>query len=1143
VTVKDPEARDLIRHALDCSFVVEAAAGTGKTTVLIERVVNVVATGLADIGRLVCVTFTEKAAGEMKLRLRRALEHRRQEGAHEPATHHFLEEAIAHLEEAHVSTIHGFCADLLRERPVEAGVDPRFETLTESQSRRLYRSTFRLWLERILNDPPEGIRRSLCRRSANPREEGAIERLASAGWTLAEWRDFPTRWTPVSFDREGTLDQLVELIHELASVTTAPASSNDPLYRNTTAVRTASEDIHNRERLSGSRDYDGLEAACVDLLSGDLRNDRLGRGVAFRQNVSRASVVQKRDELIAVLQDFVGNADAALAALLHDELSETFALYKQAKAKIGRLDFLDLLLHARDLVKNNCEVRSDLQRQFTHLFVDEFQDTDPLQAELLLLLSADDPSVSTWRDVRPLPGKLFIVGDPKQSIYRFRRADVGIYQTVRQQLVKGGALPLELTKSFRSVPAIQEAVNAAFAPRMTGDESALQAMYVPLERHREDAPNQAAVVVLPVPSPFSDRGNVTIRAIDESLPDAVGAFIHWLLQDSGWTVTERDDPDKRVKVQARHICVLFRRLSSFTEPDITRPYVRALEARGVPHLLVGGKSFHIREEVETLRTAFAAVEWPSDELSILGTIRGALFGLDDELIFAYKHRYGRLHPLRLPQGPVTDSVSPVVEALTSLRTLHLRRNSRPVADTISDLLDEGRAHAALVLRPSGEQALANVLYIAELARQYEAEGAVSFRGFVELFNQEAEEASTGEAPILEDMTDGVRLLSVHKAKGLEFPVVVLADLTGKLALPRASRYIDTNRSLCAVRLAGWTPSDLRLNEPLELARDAAEGVRLAYVAATRARDLLVIPAVGDQPYSNSWTGPLDSAIYPEIPTRRASTIAPGCPPFKLDSVLKRPADNPATPSTNVRPGLHSFGKYSILWWDPSALGLGVEPPFGVRREDFIAKDVARNVVEEGLRVHGEWFVSREAALRNGTRPSMTVRSVIEVATASADLSSDIDVVDISSARSRPHGARFGTLVHAVLASVSFKASRDDIEHLVALFARIFGASLDEQSEAGTLVARALQHPLLCRAHDSDIRGQCRRETPIIYSMSGELIEGIVDLAFEEADGWTVVDFKTDSTKRNARDHRQLALYSRAVQEATGRPAKGVLVLT
>ena len=178
------------------------------------------------------------------------------------------------------------------------------------------------------------------------------------------------------------------------------------------------------------------------------------------------------------------------------------------------------------------------------------------------------------------------------------------------------------------------------------------------------------------------------------------------------------------------------------------------------------------------------------------------------------------------------------------------------------LLEATRAHAGFVLRPGGNQILANVARVADLARTYEMTGGISFRGFVEELAAQAEKEEAAEAPVLEEDSDGVRLMTVHGAKGLEFPVVILADLTANLAAREPDQYVDGARRLSATRLLRCAPWELADHEPEESARERAEGVRVAYVAATRARDLLVVPAVGDEPFPEGWLSPLNKAIYP-----------------------------------------------------------------------------------------------------------------------------------------------------------------------------------------------------------------------------------------------------------------------------------------
>ena len=1189
IVLDDQHARDAIANDLDSTFVVEAAAGTGKTTELVRRIVRVLATGKASVGDLVAVTFTEKAAGELKLRLRQELERGTGASGLDAAARARLDAALMNLEEAHVSTIHGFCADLLRERPVEAGVDPLFRVLTEGEARRLYAEAFDAWLQEALENTPEGVRRSL-RRSARPAvpggeasDDGPIDRLRAAGWDLAEWRDFRGAWSRPDFDRRGSIAALVRSVHDCAATTSRAASVRDPLFVDTAAVRRTSEDLR---LIMAAGDDDAAEAVLVDLCrERDVRRARKGMGASFARGVARADVQAAVQSLLQQLDLFKAEADADLAALLRQELQGSIDRYERLKAAHGALDFLDLLLRARDLLRDRADVRAHFQRRFSRLFVDEFQDTDPLQAELLLLLAADDPAEGdAWR-VRPVRGKLFVVGDPKQSIYRFRRADVRIYSRVRTQLQQHGARCEQLTTSFRGVPNLQRAVNTAFAPLMTGDPETMQASYVPLARSRDDLPGQPSLLALPVPRPYGKR-NISGIAIDASLPDAVGAFVDWLVHESGWQVTEHHGATP-VPVRPRHVCLLFRRFVSFGA-DVTRGYVDALEARGINHLLVGGRAFHGREEIETLRAALAAVEWPDDQLSVFATLRGSLCAIGDEELLEYRHRYAKaFHPFRVP-GDLPHHLQPIAEALQLLATLHLRRNRRPVADTISDLLAATRAHVGFALRRAGEQVLANVLHVAELARQYELSGGISFRGFIDALQQAADEGQAGEAPIVEEGSDGVRLMTVHKAKGLEFPVVILADMTAKLAPFEASRYIDVDAGVCALRIGGWSPVDLLRQQPLEQAREREEGIRTAYVAATRARDLLVVPAIGDQPYDGGWLSPLDAAIYPPAGVRRQPRTAAGCPPFKKDSVLQRPDDGVAMSQT-VAPGGHAISPgqgsgirdqgsgigdrgsgigdrgsgdrgsgasqsdlpFEVVWWDPSALQLGAEPPFGLRRQELISKDVALDVVAEGTARYVTWRNAREEAVTRAARPSVAVRTVTEWARSEIPdprsenrvVTRDVEIVSLPAVEGRPSGPRFGTLVHASLAAVPLDADQATSDRIVAVQARIVAAPAVEITAAQQLVRAVLGHEVLAQARRAAERGALLRETPTTVVLDGHLVEGNVDLAFETEDGYLVVDFKTDRAEGDVLTvyARQVQLYADAIAQATGKPARALLM--
>jgi ATP-dependent helicase/nuclease subunit A len=855
-----------------------------------------------------------------------------------------------------------------------------------------------------------------------------------------------------------------------------------------------------------------------------------------------------------------GNVDAFLKvsnadlALLQEALRPALIAYEGLKTHAGRLDFLDLLIKARDLIRNNAAVRVELQARFSHFFVDEFHDTDPIQAEILLLLSADNPDEVNWLNVVPIPGKLFLVGDPKQSIYRFRRADIAIYQQVKQMLLSRGAALLHLNTSFRSPPSLQSFVNAAFAPVMGG--TAPDGEYVPLEHWRAEVSGRPTIVALPVPRPYGDWGRIANFRIDESLPDATGAFVDWLVNESGWTVEEEG---AAVPVRPRHICILFRRLRNFLT-DVTRPYVRALEARRLPRVLVGGRSFHDREEIISLRNALAAIEWPDDELRVYATLRGPMLALSDDALLTYRQhlsadgelRIRRLHPMHpVDRNQLEPAAREVADALDVLGRLHVGRNRRPIAQTLLMFLDAVRAHAGIAMWPTGEQALANCLRMVDLARRFERRGASSFRAFGERMDADAESGQAAEAPVVEQGTEGVRMMTVHKAKGLEFPVVILADPTCPAARDIPSRHVDPSRRLWLEPLCSCAPVELLEAADEELHRDQAEAVRLAYVAATRARDLLVAPVCGDQSI-DGWLEVLNPALYPLDATKRRSDPIPGCATFGEESVLDRGAKGVAPSGGSVRPGLHKprVGGHAVAWWDPSALTLDVEEDVGVRQQRLLEADESGTASAHGEEAYVRWTETRSTAVAGASCPLIQVQTVTAFAAGASLGESDLAGVQIETVHrvsaERPGGRRFGALVHAVLATVDLHASPDEIGAVAEVNGRLIGATRREIDATVTTVGAALNHPLMQRAARALA---LRRETPLQHQRDdGTLIEGVVDLAFQEDtpdfNGWTVVDFKTDREIENAQNQyvAQVAAYVDAVHAATESPARGFLLV-
>jgi ATP-dependent helicase/nuclease subunit A len=1082
--------------------IVEASAGTGKTRELINRIVAAVVEG-CGIERIVAVTFTHAAAGEMKLRLRQELDKARQNPDFTHEARERASDALQHLERAFIGTIHSFCAQLLRQRPVEARVDPAFAEMAQPEAYALFSHEFQSWMEHRLASAPAVFNRLFARLSL--RQNDPVESLKSAAWQLAEWRDFPAPWRRETLAWQEQVDELFLQIAELIEMRAhcEPRNRQDPLYRSLQPI----EDCLKRfgmAREIGREDYDAWESDIVRLPE-ELRWLNKGHGT-FSRAVSRDAMIAVWERLRADIQQFRERADADLAATLRDELWPVVARYQAAKERLGRLDFADLLIGARKLLQNEDALRY-FQTRYERLFIDEFQDTDPLQAAILQQLCGE---------------RLFLVGDPKQSIYRFRRADVELYKAIRDELTTAGAASLQLSESRRSVVPIQEFVNAAFE-EMPG--------YIPLTKGRPAHADQPAIIALPMANCYGSRG-ITKKAINECAPATVAAFIEWLLARK-WRVSDREDPACTREMTPNDVCILFRRFTNYGV-DLTAEYVRCLETRMIRHVLVGSKSFHTREEVVAIRTALRAIEWPDDELSVFATIRGSLFSVQDGTLLKFRHRYGALHPyLELPDD-LDSEFAPIKGALELLADLHRRRNYRPVADTINLLLEHCRAHAGFAFRKGGERVLANVLRLTDLSRQFEGTTATSFRSFIDYLDSQETAKESSDPTVLEQEGDGVRLMTVHRAKGLEFPVVILADLTAGLSSNQGDRYIDLARGVCAQPLLGFRPWELLDPENLasEQRMNREEGERVAYVAATRARDLLVVSALGERDrdlLDDTWLSPMHEALYPREDSFRSPAQAAGCRFSGDTTVLNRPMD--LGPDDNsLKPGLHSpcRGPHRVVWFDPTVLDLGERRSMGLQYEEVLTGSP-----EAGLQIYRDWQAERAGVIARAKQPLFEIELATE---ARLPDSRAVGVVRIERQGTRPAGRAFGKLVHALLQQSSLPVRAEDLGPIARVEARILGSQESDIEPAIQTVLTALRHPLLAGIATAT---RVQREFPVLLQEAGKLIEGVIDLAFLDGGAWTIIDFKTGPADKK-RNRGQLDLYARALAMASGKAVRPIL---
>ncbi len=1111
MTTTDFESRQKIRTALDTSLLVEAAAGTGKTHELVERAVALLASGRAQAESLVMVTFTKKAAGELELRLREALDRARDQAKGEDRAR--LEHALAHLEEAHISTIHGFCADLLREHPVEAGIDPEFVELDEDEGARLFRRTFRRWLEEQLLDLPRPLERALYR--ARPgwgeTQDNLTTQLALEAQKLLERRDQDAQWDREPFDLEAELSPLVVEARRLAALSRL-GDPADALYQATGPLR-ALEDFLGRASPGTAE----LEERILRLRELKLPKKAYGK---YSEATSQLAFTQAVQSLVDQTKLFGQRADADLAASLQAALRPVIDTYQEEKRRAGRLDFVDLLVEVRKLLVLQPLVRQQLSQRYSHIFVDEFQDTDLVQVEILFLLASADPQVLDWRSAAPVPGKLFLVGDPKQSIYRFRRADTLIYLEVKRILQTQGVQVVTLSHSFRATQNLQEAVNTAFGGHLVEDASTGQAGYVPLSGGPAAPSTQPSLVALASPK-FYGKGTLN-RAYAHV---AVG-FAAWLLQ-SGWTVREGE---QRVPIEPRHIALLLRR----TKGEVLAPYLEALEDFGLPHQLGNGRLLRGRPEIEAMVTLLTALEWPDDELAVYATLHGPFYGLTDADLFSYRQAEGRLHPWRKGRQP---SLAQVDQALDQLQQLSARRNERALVETLSELWRLTRGLTTLALRPNGQLALDAIERVSELARRFEKRGGISFRSFVEFLEDEAQRGKSPGESAPSEGGDGIFVTTVHGAKGLEFPVVILADPDAPFSYARPDRYLDPARNKAVTTVFKLTPWELLAHADQEQGREKAEAVRLAYVAATRARDLLVVPglAEGRNPSYPHWLLPLDPLLYPKRPW--VAQPAPGLPWPLLDSLVDEQPQRSGAAPPRLLPGQYQAAAGPVTWMDlallPQPTPTDHRGPLG-----FINKNAPREAAEGSIAAYTEWKAAREATLSAGAIASIVPVRPSE-AQGSPPRAKNVPSFELPRRPGRPSGQRFGTLVHAILAEVPLSAASSEVSALAKMQGLILSATEAEVVAATETVRGLLAHPVITRAKNAS---RVYREYPLVWpTETGEVLDGVADLVFLEPGQWVVVDWKTDADGPRESHQRQVQWYAEALKQGTQTPAVAFLV--
>ena len=853
----DAAVRNAVEHEGNTTFMIEAGAGTGKTELMVYRVVAMIRSGAATVDQLVVITFTDDAAGEISSRTRQTLElllagtdaelESARLGPLTDDERGRVRTALDGIHRAHIQTIHAFASSLLRERPVEAGIDPAFVTLDQMQESAAFDEAFDAWINQVLDTAPPELALAM-ERGLGPKQ------IRSLAETLQAHRAV----LPLSIPKV-TMPQVDDFVASLLYASAELQKLSAFVGKDDRGLEDISGIITFANQVALLWD-EGDEAAVMRVILTqwpDIKPSAGSKGDWTDKPSADEAEGHRKDvkDSLTPLQKEMGTA--ILLGVL--PLVEGFVLdYAAQRKRGGTATYDDLLLWARELLRD-AAAREYFRSHFTRIIVDEFQDTDPVQADMVFCLASEGtpPATGTWTGMAPKPGALTVVGDPKQSIYRFRRADLAVFDSIKTGVMEPHCV--EIGQNFRSREGIISWVNGVFDAQFV-EEAGVQ-------------PGNTTLVHAPRPEEFDAPAIHVARGtphekIGPSRAEEADLLARMLIhaQQTQWPVYDKALTKVR-PITWGDMVVLVPAWTQFDE------YRRAFRSMGVPFRVGGGKGFFRRDEVGNVCHLLEAIDDPLNDISVAAALRSPIFGCsDDELLLAM----GTGRGINYRQYATKECPPRVADGLRAIREMHEVLPRLTLMEAVEMAVDRSLLVEQALARPGDEQAAANLMKMVDMARRFADVSATSgLRDFARWMREQREieeddfrpSLREGDAGMADSGDDVVRVMTIHASKALEFPLVALANMCGRRNITRSPiPDREANRLHFHVKSFGGThfetPSyDEKWNP--EKKAQAAEITRLMYVAATRARDHLVIPMAMDP----TKVGPYMKQLQPHLLAR------------------------------------------------------------------------------------------------------------------------------------------------------------------------------------------------------------------------------------------------------------------------------------